>query len=31
MFMAAYIDAKRPDLKWALEGPEAHGMKQAPR
>ena len=31
LFMAAYIDAKRPDLKWALEGPEAHGMKQPPR
>jgi hypothetical protein len=31
MFMAAYIDAKRPDLKWALKGPEAHGMNQLPR
>jgi hypothetical protein len=30
MFMAAYIQEKRPDLMWVSEGPEAHDFKPIP-
>ncbi len=30
LFMAEYINARRPDLKWTLDGPAAHHVKEQP-
>lgn len=31
IFLAGYIHAERPDLKWTLEGPGAYNMSKPPR